>query len=77
MCASWKGWQLRHVRWIWVSAYLAGAIVALVLGAGAASVLIGVAVALAVVLPLEGWTRFRDDVAAARGISRRASPRKR
>ena len=61
MFASWEGWQLPHVRWISGSAYLVGAIAALVLGAGIASALIGAVVAVAVVCPLEGWARFRHE----------------
>jgi hypothetical protein len=57
MFASWRNWQLPHVRWIWVSVYLVAAGIALVLGAGAASALIGAVVALLVVGGLEFWVR--------------------
>jgi hypothetical protein len=59
MLASWRNWQLPHVRWIWVSVYLVAAVTALVLGAGAASALIGAVVALPVVGGLELWFRRR------------------
>ena len=59
MRASWRHWQLPHVRWIWVSVYLAAGAIALVLGAGGASALIAVVVALMVVGPLELWFRHR------------------
>ena len=59
MLASWRNWQLPRVRWIWVSVYLIAAVTALVLGAGAASALIGAVVALPVVGGLELWFRRR------------------
>ena len=59
MLASWRNWQLPRVRWIWVSVYLVAAVTALVLGAGAASALIGAVVALPVVGGLELWFRRR------------------
>jgi hypothetical protein len=59
MLASWRNWRLPHVRWIWVSVYLAAAVIALVLGAGAASALIGAVVALPLVGGLELWFRRR------------------
>jgi uncharacterized membrane protein YfcA len=59
MLASWRHWQLPHVRWIWVSVYLAAGAVALVLGAGVASALIAAVVALSVVGALELWFRHR------------------
>ena len=59
MLASWRNWQLPHVRWIWVSVYLVAAVTALVLGAGAASALIGAVVALPVVGGLELGFRRR------------------
>lgn len=70
MFASWNGWQLPHVRWIWVSAYLVGGIVALGLGAGAWSALIGGVVALAVIGPLESWMRFRHEPPVREDLSR-------
>lgn len=57
MFASWRKWQLPHVRWIWVSVYLVAGVIALVLGAGAASALIGALVAVPVVGGLELWFR--------------------
>jgi hypothetical protein len=57
MLTSWRNWQLPHARWIWVSVYLVAAFIALVLGGGVASALIGAAVALPVVGGLE--LRFR------------------
>ena len=57
MLASWRHWQLPHVRWIWVSVYLVGGFIALVLGAGAASALVGAVVAVPVVGGLELWFR--------------------
>ena len=57
MLASWRNWQLPHVRWIWVSVYLVAGAIALVLGAGAASALIGALVAIPVVGGLELWFR--------------------
>jgi len=57
MFASWRNWQLPHVRWIWVSVYLVAGGIALVLGAGTASALIGALVALPVVGGLELWFR--------------------
>jgi uncharacterized membrane protein YfcA len=60
MLASWRNWQLPRVRWIWVSVYLVAAVTALVLGAGAASALIGAVVALLVVVGLELWFRRRQ-----------------
>jgi hypothetical protein len=60
MLASWRNWQLPRVRWIWVSVYLVAAVTALVLGAGAASALIGAVVALLVVGGLELWFRRRQ-----------------
>ncbi len=30
MLASWRNWQLPHVRWIWVSVYLVARVIALV-----------------------------------------------
>lgn len=59
MFASWRNWQLPHVRWIWVSVYLVAGVIALVLGAGAASALIGALVAIPVVGGLELWFRRR------------------
>ncbi len=59
MLASWRHWQLTHVRWIWVSVYLGAGVAALVLGAGVGSALIGAAVALPVVGGLELWFRRR------------------
>jgi hypothetical protein len=59
MLASWRNWQLPHVRWIWVSAYLVAGVAALALGAGAASALIGAVVAVPVVSGLELWFRRR------------------
>jgi hypothetical protein len=59
MFASRRNWQLPHVRWIWVSVYLAAGVIALVLGAGAASALIGAVVAVPVVGGLELWFRRR------------------
>jgi hypothetical protein len=59
MLASWRNWQLPHVRWIWVSVYLVAGVTALVLGAGAASALVGAVVALPVVGGLELWFRRR------------------
>ena len=70
MLASWKGWQLQQVRWIWGGAYLTGAIVALVLGAGSWSGLIGVVLALAVIWPLEIWARFRHEPPIRNDLSR-------
>jgi hypothetical protein len=55
--ASWRNWQLPHVRWIWVSVYLTAAAASLLLGGGAASALIGAVAALLVVGPLELWFR--------------------
>jgi hypothetical protein len=46
-----------HVRWIWLSVYLVAGVIALVLGAGAASALIGAVVAVPVVGGLELWFR--------------------
>jgi hypothetical protein len=57
MSASWRNWRLPHVRWIWVGVYLVAGFTALVLGAGAASALIGAVVALVVVGGLELWSR--------------------
>jgi hypothetical protein len=57
MLASWRNWQLPHVRWIWVAVYLVAGFIALVLGAGAASALIGAVVAVPVVGGLELWFR--------------------
>jgi hypothetical protein len=57
MLASWRNWQLPHVRWIWLSVYLVAGAIALVLGAGASSALIGAVVAVAVVGGLELWFR--------------------
>ena len=59
MLASWRHWQLPHVRWIWVGVYLVAGVTALVLGAGAASALIGAVVAVPVVGGLELWFRRR------------------
>jgi hypothetical protein len=63
--ASWRNWQLPHLRWIWVSVYLAAGVIALVLGAGAASALIGAVVAVAVVGALELWFRRNHSERAA------------
>jgi hypothetical protein len=57
MLASWRNWQLPHLRWIWVSVYLVAGVIALVLGSGAASALIGAVVAVPVVGGLELWFR--------------------
>jgi hypothetical protein len=57
MLASWRNWQLPNVRWIWLSVYLVAGVIALVLGAGAASALIGAVVAVPVVGGLELWFR--------------------
>jgi hypothetical protein len=57
--ASWRNWQIPHVRWIWVSVYLVAGVIALVLGAGAATALIGALVAIPVVGGLELWLRRR------------------
>jgi hypothetical protein len=57
MLTSWRHWRLPHVRWIWASVYLVAAVVALALGAGAASALIGAVVAVPVVGGLELWFR--------------------
>ena len=57
MLASWRNWQLPHVRWIWVSVYLVAGVLALVLGAQVASALIAAAVAVLVVSGLELWYR--------------------
>ena len=70
MLARWKGWQTPHVRWIWLAAYAVGGIVALALGAGAWSAVIGVVVALAVICPLEAWTRFRHEPSIRNDLSR-------
>jgi hypothetical protein len=59
MLASWRNWQLPHVRWIWVSVYLAAGVIALLLGAGGASALIAAVVALPLVGGLELWFRRR------------------
>jgi hypothetical protein len=59
MLASWRHWHLPHVRWIRVSVYLVAAVAALVLGAGAASALIGAVVALVAIGGLELWFRRR------------------
>lgn len=61
MFASWDGWQLPHIGRISTVAYLVGAIIALLLGAGIWSALIGSVVALAVICPLEGWFRYRNE----------------
>ena len=53
MLASWRHWQLPHVRWIWVSVYLTAGVTSLVLGGGVASALIGAVAALPVVVGLE------------------------
>jgi hypothetical protein len=57
MFTSWRNWQFPHVRWIWLGVYLVGGAIALVLGAGAASALIGAVVALTAVGGLELWFR--------------------
>ena len=61
MFASWDGWQLPHIGRISTVAYLVGAIIALLLGAGIWSALIGSVVAFAVICPLEGWFRYRNE----------------
>jgi hypothetical protein len=66
MFASWRNWRLPHARWLWVSVYLVAGVIALVLGAGAASALIGALVAIPVVGGLELWFRRRH---AERGIA--------
>lgn len=59
MLRSWRDWQVPHVRRIWLGVYLVSAATALVLGAGAASALIGAVVAAPVVGGLELWVRRR------------------
>jgi hypothetical protein len=59
MFSSWGGWRQPHNQWVYGGAYVVGAILALVLGAGVWSVLIAVAVGAAVVGPLELWYRQR------------------
>ncbi|MDA0171945.1 hypothetical protein OJ998_22785 [Solirubrobacter taibaiensis] len=70
MFASWTDWQFPHARRIWASTYPVGAILALLLGAGAWSALIGVVVASAVIWPLEVWTRFRHEPPIRNDLSR-------
>lgn len=65
-----EGWQLPHIGRIWSSANAVGLIVGLVLGAGIWSILIGLAVAFAVVCPLEGWYRFRHEPTIRDDLSR-------
>ena len=65
MFSSWRDWRLPHVRWVYAGVYFVAAILALVLGAGAWSVLIAVAVGGAVVGPLELWYRQRHPTRAA------------
>ena len=72
MLTSWRNWQLPHVRWIWVSVYLVAGAIALVLGAGAASALIGALVAIPVVSGLE--LRFRRRHSARTGNASQPKP---
>ena len=65
MFSSWRGWRLPHVRWVYGGAYVVGALLALLLGAGVWSVLIAVAVGAAVVGPLELWYRQRHPASPA------------
>ena len=69
MFSSWRDWSLPHVRWVYVGVYVVAALLALVLGAGGWSVLIGVAVGVAVVGPLELWYRQRPSRASGRPLA--------
>jgi hypothetical protein len=71
MFTSWTGWWLRYERTTRLGAYLVGVIVALVLGAtGMYIALIGLLVATAAMVALEGWTRYRHEPSVADEPSR-------
>jgi hypothetical protein len=62
MFASWTGLEQRHGGRIWLGAYIVGVIVALVLGVESFYIaLVGLLVATAVTVALEGWTRYRHE----------------
>jgi hypothetical protein len=62
MFASWKGSQHPYGGRISLGAYIAGVVIALVLGAGGIYIaLIGLLVAVAVTVTLEGWVRYRRE----------------